>query len=563
MENERSSFMSHWRDIGDHVAPRRPRFSTSETNQGDKKNQKIIDTTAVLALRTLRSGMMSGVTSPARPWFRLTTPDPKISENQAVKDWLDEVSRRMTTVFLRSNLYNVLPILYSDMGAFGTGCLYMEEDFNDVIRFYPFPIGSYTIANDDKLKVNVFHREFRMTVRQLVQKFGMKDLDNPAKIDWTRLSVMVKNLYESGQTEAWVDVYHYILPNTEYVPGSIIKTKRRYMSVYLEAGSNRSAEVELDKALDINGHDFFPILAPRWELNGQDVYGTSCPGMEMLPDIKQLQLHEKRSLQAIEKMVNPPMTAPTSLRNQKVSLLPGDLTFTDTREGMQGLRPIHEVRFSVQELEMKSQAIRSRVQRGFYEDLFLMLAASDRRQITAREIEERHEEKLLALGPVLEQLNQDLLDPLIDNTFSLMLEQGLVPQAPQELQGADLKVEYISVMAQAQKLIGIGAVERFAGFAAQVAQVDPGALMKIDSDQLLDVYSDLVSLPNGIIRTDEDVAAMRQAQAQAQQQQAQAEQAQIQARTAKDLSQSKIEDDNGLGMLMAAAQSGQIGNTSA
>jgi len=189
-----------------------------------------------------------------------------------------------------------------------------------------------------------------------------------------------------------------------------------------------------------------------------------------------------------------------------------------------------------------------------------MLAQTDRRQITAREIEERHEEKLLALGPVLEQLNQDLLDPLIDNTFDIMLNAGMIPPAPKELGGENLKVEYISIMAQAQKLVGIGAVERFAGFVGQAAAVDPRVLDKVNGDQLIDVYSDLVSLPTGIVRTDDEVAELRNQREQAIAQQQQAEQAALQARTAKDLSQSKIESDNGLGMLVDQAQSGQIGN---
>ena len=185
-----------------------------------------------------------------------------------------------------------------------------------------------------------------------------------------------------------------------------------------------------------------------------------------------------------------------------------------------------------------------------------MLASSDRRQITAREVEERHEEKLLALGPVLEQLNQDLLDPLIDNTFAEMLEQGLVPPAPEELQGEDLKVEYVSIMAQAQKLVGIGAVERFTTYVGQVAAAYPQIVDKVNGDELVDVYSNLVSLPSGIVRSDDEVAEMRSAREAAQQKQVQVEQMAQQATMAKDLSQAKIEDDNGLGALIKQAQAG-------
>jgi hypothetical protein len=317
---------------------------------------------------------------------------------------------------------------------------------------------------------------------------------------------------------------------------------------------------EQAKMLRESGYDYFPVLAPRWEVSGEDVYGTSCPGMETLGDIRQLQLGEKRGAQAIEKMVNPPMVAPTALKTVRTSLLPGDITYSDEREGQKGFRPAHEVNPRIQELEMKQDQVRNRIRRAFFEDLFLMLASSDRRQITAREVEERHEEKLLALGPVLEQLNQDLLDPLIDITFDIMLKQGLLPPAPQELEGVPLKVEYVSIMAQAQKLVGVSGLERFAGFVGNlVSQTgNPALLDKVDTDQLIDVYADQISVPSEVVRSDEDVAAMRQERAQAQQAQAQAATINEVAGAANKLAGASLEEDNALKRLLDQSQAGQL-----
>jgi hypothetical protein len=562
--NERSSFESHWRELADYIYPRRPRFFTSDVNRGDRRSQKILDSTAGLAARTLRSGMMSGVTSPARPWFRLTTPDPDLAEFGAVKEWLHIVTQRMTTVYLRSNIYNVLPIVYGDLGVFGTSPLLVDEDFEETLRGYPFPVGSYCLANDARLKVKVFTRDFRLTVRQIVQMFGQKK--DSGSVDWTNISSYVKNLWDQGQTEAWVDLCHVIKPNDDYDATRLHSKFKKFSSSYFELGSGSASSSnylrspEGDVFLRESGYDYFPVLAPRWEITGEDVYGTTCPGMEALPDIKQLQLGEKRSLQAIEKMVNPPMVGPTHLRNQKTSILPGDITYSDEREGQRGFRPAHEVNFRIQELEMKQEQVRTRIKRSFFEDLFLMLANSDRREITAREIDERHEEKLLALGPVLEQLNQDLLDPLIDVTFDIMVKRDQIPPAPEELHGVPLKVEYLSVMAQAQKLIGISGVERFTGFLGQTAQAtqNPALLDKLDGDQLVDVVGDMYSVPPGIIRTDDKVQAIRQQRAQAQQQQAQAQMIQQGASAAKDLSQSDLEGDNALNRLLDQANAGRI-----
>lgn len=558
MENERVTFLPQWRDLADYILPRRPRFFISDVNKGDRRNTKILDTTPTMSARTLRAGMMSGITSPARPWFRLTVADPSLAEQGDVKRWLHYVSDRMTTSFLRSNLYNVLPIIYGDLGVFGTGCLYVEEDFDgDVMRFYPFPIGSYMISQNEKLKVDTFMRDFRMTVRQLIAKFGR--VPGQKDIDWSKFSQHVRNQYDQGNLEAWVDVCHCVLPNADYNHDAPLSESKKFLSVYYERSmSAQITDSDNDKYLSIKGYDLFPILAPRWEITGEDVYGTDCPGMVAVGDIKQLQTGEKRALQAIEKMINPPMTGPTSLRQQKASILPGDITYVDARDGQSGFRAAHEINFNLQALEIKQEQVRNRIQKAFFEDLFLMLANSDRRQITAREIEERHEEKLLALGPVLEQLNQDLLDPLIDIAFEMHIRQGLIPPPPDALQGMDMKVEYISIMAQAQKMVGVGAVERFAGFVGNIGQVTPDVFDKVNMDQMIDVYGDITSVHPSIIRTDEEVSEIRSQRNQAAMQQQQMEQIKSGASAVKDLSQSKITDDSALGALLSNPKAGAI-----
>lgn len=562
LESERSTFLTHWRELSDLILPRRSRFTMSDVNKGDRRNQRIIDSTATLAVRTLRSGMMSGITSPARPWFRLTTPDPDLAEYGAVKEWLHLISGRISSTFLKSNLYNALPILYGDMGVFATGAMCVEEDFDDTLRCYPFSIGSYCIANNYKLKVDVFFRDYQMTVRQLVEKFGQLREDGSGQPDWSTFSSYVKSAWDRGEYETWIGVCHVIKPNPDFDPNKIQSKYKKYLSCYYERGAagtmsgNYLQGPDDDRYLRESGYDYFPVLAPRWEVTGEDVYGTDCPGMTALGDIKQLQIGEKRGAQAIEKMVNPPMVGPTSLRNSKASILPGDITYQDSRSPGDGFRPAHEVQFRILELEQKQAQVRQRIQRAFYEDLFLMLAESDRRQITAREIDERHEEKLLALGPVLEQVGQDLLDPLIDITFNFMVAQGQIPPAPPELQGVPLKVEYVSIMAQAQKLVGVSGLERFVSFVGQVAQFKPDALDKIDIDQAIDTYGEMTSIAPKIIRTDEETEKIRSDRAQQQQAAARSEQIQNLSGAAKNLSGANLEGDNALSRIVEGAGAG-------
>jgi hypothetical protein len=298
-----------------------------------------------------------------------------------------------------------------------------------------------------------------------------------------------------------------------------------------------------------SGFDDFPIMAPRWSITGEDIYGYS-PGMDALGDIKALQLEQKRKAQAIDKLVNPPMTAPSSLRNQRASLLPGDVTYVDVTQGQQGFAPAYQINPRIQELVLDIQENQGRIRRAFFEDLFLMIANDTRSNITAREIQERHEEKLLMLGPVLERLNDELLDPLIDRTFNIMLKFNLIPPPPPELEGMDLSVEYISVMAQAMKLTGITGIERLMGFAGQMAQANPAVLDKIDFDQALDEYASMVGVPPSIVLDDSMVAKVREQRAQQQAYQQQLANMTQGIENAKTLSETQVTDEAALGQMI-------------
>lgn len=564
LELERGTFLMHWRELGRFILPRRPRFTITDVNKGDRRNQDIIDSTATEAVSVLAAGMMSGMTSPARPWFRLITGYAELDESKPVQEYLYEVQRRMETAFLRSNLYNKLPNLYQDIAVFGTGAMAMLEDDETVFRFFDFPIGSYAIANDQKNRVRTFVRTFQFTVQQVVEQWG--DI-NPktGKPSWLegrpcRLSENVRNLWMRGNRVAWIPLCHVVQENLSYDGTKIEAKYKRFQDVYYELSApNTPLNSNTTGLLAEGGFDEFPILVARWEVNSEDVYGTNCPGMKAIGDIKQLQMGEKRSAQGVEKMINPPLTGPAKLMNVKVSVLPGDVTYDDVRDGQVGIRPIYQVNFGqgVQALEEKQQAVRARIKTVFKEDLFLMFASDDRSDITATEIMERKEEKLLALGPTLWQYSEDVLDPLIDRAFNIMERKGLLPTPPEELAGVTLNVQYISIMAQAQKAVGIAAIERFAGFVNQIAQTAPDILDSVDDQELIEQYADATGVPPKILRAPEAVAQIRQARAQAQQQQAQAEQAPQMAKAAKDLSQAPTDNNSALAGLLASARARQ------
>lgn len=544
LDDERSSFISHWKELTDFIQPRRGRFTVGDNNRGDRRSHKILDSSATLAARTTAAGMQGGISSPARPWFRLSTADLKLNEMAAVKEWLYETTVRMRMVLLRSNFYKVSPQVYKDLAVFGTGAMAVLEDEDKVIRCQSFPIGSYWIANDENLQVRVFMREFTMSVRQLVGRFGYDKVSQSVKDNWDR-----------AQYETRYEIMHVVAPNTEYDPtkDSLQSKDLPFKSCYYERGSHKNGETkgvhEVKELLEEKGFHEFPVLCPRWETTAEDTYGTDCPGMTALADIKMLQTGEKRSLQGLDKIVNPPLVGPTTLRGNRVSLMPGDVTYNDAQT-TQGLRPIHETNLRLDQLENKQSQVRYRIDRAFFVDLFQMLQYADeekgKQPVTAEEIRVRQEEKMLILGPVLENLNGDLFDPLIDRVFAIMERRGMLPPIPSELEGQPLRIEYVSIMAQAQKLIGLGSLERFSQFIVPLAQIDPSVLDKVDRDEIIDQYAENAGVPPSVIVPDEEVAQIRQARAAAAQKQAAVQQVSEAAKGAKTLSEADTSGKNAL-----------------
>jgi head-to-tail connecting protein len=165
------------------------------------------------------------------------------------------------------------------------------------------------------------------------------------------------------------------------------------------------------------------------------------------------------------------------------------------------------------------QDVRQRIYQAFYADLFLMLANQPPtgRQITAREIAERHEEKLLMLGPVLERLHDELLSPLVDITFSKQIAAGILPPPPPELQDMELKVEFVSTLAQAQKAVGLGSLDRLLGTVGLIAtgKGDPSPWDKLDTDQIIDKYADMLGADPSVIVSDDKIVFMRESRKKA------------------------------------------------
>ncbi|ATF53830.1 portal protein [Morganella morganii] len=538
LKAERLSFEPHWRELSDFTRPRSTRFTASEVNRGDRRNSKIIDPAAVMAARTLSSGMMSGITSPARPWFRLATPDRDLMDYGPVKLWLETVEQRMNEVFNRSNLYQSLPLMYEDLGTFATGAMAVVADPQRVIRTVPFPTGSFYIANGADLSVDTAVREFSMTVRQVITEFGTDAVSDTVKSQWN-----------NGQYGQWVNVVHAVYPNLDRQTGKLEAKHKAYKSVYYESTSTD------DKLLRESGYDEFPIMAPRWEVNGEDVYGSSCPGMVALGSVKALQLLQRRKAQMIDKITNPPLQAPASIKSQRISTIPGGINYLPMADVNNQIKPLFQIPANgTNGLLEDIQDTRQIIDHAYFVDLFRMMQTVNTRSMPVEAVAEMREEKLLMLGPVLQRLDSELLDKLINRTFSVMAENNLLPVPPDEMQGMQLKVEYISVMAQAQKAIGVSSIERFIGFTSGIGQFKPDALDKINVDETIDAYAASIGVPPSVVATNEQVAQIREQRAQQQAIAQQMQMAQAAVGGAQALGNTPMDDNSALAALAGGGQ---------
>ena len=523
------SWLPHWKELNMYIEPKTGKFLVSDVNNGAKKDQKIYNGRGRLALRTLTSGMMSGTTSPSRPWFNLKVGE-ALMQNISVRRWLDEVEQSIYSSFARSNLYTELPKLYKSMALYGIGAMMALEDYQDVTRFYTFSVGEFFVANDERLKVGTY----QLSVQQVVDEF-----------EWENVSDDVKRKYNSNNLYEKIDIVHMVQRNDDRDPDAKDNKNMMYRSVHFEKNRKEGDGKGKDGFLKESGFKRFPLFCPRWEVESTDDYGTG-PGFDALADVKQLQIEQKRKLQSIDRMANPPVVAPSTMIGKNTSTLPGGVTYSDERDSGKGIRALYQVDPRINELMLDIRETEGRINEIFFADLFLMLSQTDRREITAREIAERHEEKLLALGPVLERLNDELLDDLVTMQFERMYEGGLLPKAPPELQGTSVKIEYISVLHQAQRSVGISAIDQLMNFAGAMAKISPGVLDKINGDKTLDKYSEYLGTPASILNSDEEVQGIRSQRAQQEQAQSQGQAGLVASEIGKNLSATDLDKNNAL-----------------
>ena len=500
----RNEYNQGWRAhhelLADNFRPFGARFYVDDRNIGDRRHGAVIDGTPLHAARTLAAGLVSHATSPARIWFRLRVQDEALNEDPTVQDWLSDVNAAMVGLVNASNLNLQLHRAYAGMVVFGTSAILVLPDDDRIIHAYQCTVGLFYLAADAKGDVNTIYREFKLTVAAVIREFG-----------YDACSDEVQQLFDNEHFNTEVCIGHAIEPNDDrYTEGGLFRTDKKYRSVYWEPGKTNPD----NRVLRTGGFDVFPAIVFRWEVDGDDVYATS-PAMEALGDAIQLQHEQERKAQGIDYQTKPPLQTPPGLKHHEVDGEPGGMTTVPNAGREPGVRPLFESRIDLSMLREDIEDVRMRIRRSMFTDLFLMMQQLDK-NMTAREAIIRDSEKLLMLGPMLEGLFGGSLKALIDLLFYYMVEAGLVPNPPEQLAAAELDVEFVSPLAQAQRGIGINATDRLLQTAGALAGLKPEVLDVINGDETLRMYARDLGVDPDMLESEEVVSEIRKARAQQQ-----------------------------------------------
>jgi len=548
LEQEAASFVSHWREIALQILPRARFQVISDTAQGgDKKHRAIVNNAAGLSLRTAVAGMVSGLTSPSRPWRRLGLPDPDAQESAAARATLHTMESRLELATSKSNAYQILAALYADLLAFGTGCVFCDEDQDDLFRFYHQAIGTYYLACGPRGVPDTLYRLLAYTVAQLVEKFGL-----------AKCSQRVQNMWKSGRKDDRVEVVHVIEENETYSADRPLDPQAAFAwrSCWFERTSGKGDDTTADGLLHEGGYHERPFFAVRWSVLADDTYGTGCPGMEALGDVKALQAYEAAQALVVEHLADPALAVPQGLSDER--MVPGGRFHVPPSQAQFEVKPIYTPNANAIPAIGESKAeIVGRIRMTMMAALWQLLsdATQGGGRKTAEEIRALVAEQLIQLAPLLTRLNDELLDPMTERQLGIMLRAGAFSDLewPEDLQGQEIRVTYVSMLHTAQQAVALGGLRELAQFVAALAQAGrPDGLEKLNVDKMIDEAARVLGTKPDMLVDEEQLQKDRAARAQAQAEAKAAEAAKTVTGGIKDLAAAPLSPDNVLGRVLGA-----------
>lgn len=505
LESERDLWLAFWRELADHYLPKRYVWLDDATNRrSTMRNSTILDSTGTTSARTLAAGMMNGITSPSRPWFKLRLKNTRKAMNSrspgvgtggpgtdawdgttsySERKWLDEVERRMMTVLAESNFYNSMATVYLDLVIFASAAMLIYEDFDDVIRCYNPAIGEFFLGQSSGLFVDLFGRKFKYKLRQAAERWGVDSLPPTQREQY---KIGGKNLLND------LTIYHLIRPNID----GLAPKRFEFVETYWMAGA------EPGEVLEVKGFNEAPGIFPRWETVANDVYGSISPAIEALPDVIQLQHETKAKGTALDTMNRPPLVADARLKNQPSALVPRGITYVPSTSEV-GVKPAYQINPPLGEISADIMDVRERIREIFHNDLFKMISQLDTVR-TATEIDARREEKLVLMGSVLERFESEALDPALKRVYSIMMRKNLLPDPPESIADMDLEIQYVSILTAAQRAVGVAPIERWMQFIGNISGAAPKVLNVPDFEEMVRLYGRDIGVPAAVMLPPEE-----------------------------------------------------------
>ena len=495
---QRQTWESHWQEVADYMMPRKADV-TKQRSKGDKRSELIFDSSPLHAVELLSASLHGMLTNPSTPWFSLRFKNVDTGDADEANEWLQDTTEKMYDAFNRSNFQQEIFELYHDLITFGTASMFIEEDADDIIRFSTRHIGEIYISENNKGRIDTVFRKFKISARAAILQFGEKNVSNALR------GTAMKDPYEE------VTILHVVYPRENYDPKKKDAKNMPFASCY----------IELDNKHEISqsGFNEFPYVVPRYLKASFEIYGRS-PAMTALPDVKMLNEMSKTTIKAAQKQVDPPLLVPDDGFILPVRTVPGGLNFyrAGTRDRIEPLNIGANNPLGLNMEEQRRNAIRD----TFYVNQLMMQNGP---QMTATEVVQRNEEKMRLLGPVLGRLQSELLRPLIDRTFAILLRKKIFRQAPQFLAGQDIQIEYVSPLAKAQRSSELQSVMRAIEIFGSLSKISP-VFDHIDIDALVTYLADIVGVPAKVLNSQAQVNAIRQKKQQEMMQQQQMQQMQ-------------------------------------
>ena len=466
-------------ELADYFSPRSVRFIARNVRKPVVKNKKIIDSTPLIALRNFSSGMMSGATSPANRWFKTSFSNLDLAEDYYLKKWCAKQEELTRQILYGSNFYQTLPEVYKQLGIFGFSAVSLEADYDDIVNFKVLPIGSYYYAKNSNGKVDTFCRVYMETAKNIAEKFS----NCPQEI----LEDSVNNplrMYE---------LIHFVEKNKFYKEKRLSSKYSDFISVVILSGKN--------EFLSVKGFSKFPYVVFESSYSCED-YPVDSPGINALADVKQLMTMVKEYAKAVKKIVCPAYKGPASLKNKRLADVPG--AYIEEDENGRGISPVYEVNPKVLELKQEKDELKEIIKEHFYNDLFAMILNTAERGRTATEVNELKEEKMVLLSPLLEQIHCALRQ-ILYWIYDEELRVGILKPVKEKYKNIRLDIEFVSSLAQAQKVSNIASMERFTTFVANIANsIDPILKAKVNGEKIIEDYATFANIdPNQLVAREE------------------------------------------------------------